>query len=257
MGVTVGDVFNHGALDVFITHITSETNTLWQNDGAGNFADVTRDAGMSAIDRPFTGWGCGFVDFDNDGNLDLAVANGRVAKGPAHSESDVGPYWNRYAEQNLLFKGDGKGHFADVSASAKGFTGRLEVHRALAFGDLRNRGAIDFVSVNLDNTLRVIRNDAAPASGNHWLQVLPMLGKREAIGARVLLTAGGHKQLGLCLRSYSYLASNDPRVHFGLGKTEKVDSIDIVWPSGEPRKERFEVKGVDREIVLKQGEGKK
>ena len=91
--------------------------------------------------------------------------------------------------------------------------------------------AIDLVTINLDNTVRVIRNDAAAASGNHWLEVLPMVGKRDAIGAKVLLKAGAHKQLGLCLRAYSYLASNDPKVHFGLGKADKVDSIEIVWPT--------------------------
>jgi enediyne biosynthesis protein E4 len=256
MGVTIGDAFNQGVFDIFVTHITSETNTLWHDNGGGNYVDVTAMAGMGAIDRPFTGWGCGFVDYDNDGNLDLAIANGRVAKGPAHPESDVGPFWNYFAEQNLLFRGDGRGHFTDASRAAKAFTGRLEVHRALAFGDLRNRGAMDMVTMNLDNTVRVFRNDAALAGGNHWLQVLPMLGKREALGAKVLLRAGAHKQLGACLRAYSYLSSNDPRIHFGLGEADKVDSIDVVWPSGSPRRERFDVSGVDRVLVVEQGKGK-
>jgi hypothetical protein len=211
---------------------------------------------MMPIDRPYTGWGCAFFDYDNDGNLDLAVANGRVAFGQPHPQADVGPFWNRLAEQNLLFKGDGKGHFAHVSEAAKGFTGRIEVHRALAIGDLRNRGAQDIVLMNLDNTIRVIRNDAAPASGNHWLQVLPTVGKRDAIGAKVLLTAGTHKQLGICLRAYSYLASNDPRVHFGLGKAQKVDSLEIIWPSGSPKKEKFEIPTIDTTLVIHQGEGK-
>src|SRR5207248_5493955 len=131
------------------------------------------------------------------------------------------------AEPNLLFRGNGTGRFADVSGQAGTFTSRREVHRALAFADLRNRGAIDMVCMNLDNTVRLFRNDAAPASGNHWLEVLPMLAKREAIGAKVTLSAGGKKRLGLCLRAYSYLSSNDPRVHFGLGKTNRVDSLQI------------------------------
>jgi hypothetical protein len=260
MGITIGDTRNAGQFDVYVTHITSETNTLWQNQGEGNFIDATATAGMAIVDRPFTGWGCGFFDYDNDGNLDLAVANGRVARGPARPEAAVGPFWNRYAEPNLLFRGDGTGKFADVSAKAGGLTRRLEVHRAMAFADFFDRGAVDVVIVNLDNTVRVIRNDATaaggPGAGHHWLGVLPMTGKRDAIGAKVTVTAGGRQRVGMSLRAYSYLASNDPRVHFGLGKVDKVDAIEVQWPSGSPRKERFDVAGVDRHVTVRQGEGK-
>src|SRR5205823_9507014 len=134
-----------------ITHITSETNTFFADQGGGNWLDATSSAGMGIIDRPFTGWGCGFFDFDNDGLLDLAIVNGRVAKGPARSEADVGPFWNRYAEPNLLFRGDGRGHFTDSSHDAGSFGRRLEVTRALAFADLSNRGAIDLITVSLEN----------------------------------------------------------------------------------------------------------
>jgi hypothetical protein len=210
---------------------------------------------MAAVDRMFTGWGCGFLDYDNDGFLDLAVVNGRVAKGPVRPEAVCGPFWNRYAEPNLLFRGDGTGRFADVSRESGTFASRVEVTRALAFGDLWNRGAVDMVLMNLDGSIRVYRN-AAAAPGNHWLQVLPMSGKRDAIGAKVWLTTGGHKRVALCLRSYSYLSANDPRVHFGLGANEKVDSLEIEWPSGTPAREQFNVPGVDRVITVKQGEGK-
>ena len=262
MGVTVGDVLNRGnggAFDVYITHISSETNTLWRALGDGQYTDVTPVAGMAAIDRPFTGWGCGFFDYDNDGHLDLAIANGRVARGPVRPEaSGLGPFWSRFAEPNLLFRGDASGRFADVSNDAGDFTKKLEVHRALAFADLHNRGAVDLVTVNLDNTLRVHRNDAAKPgqAGHHWLQVLPMTGKRDAIGAKVFVTTGGKTRVGLCLRAYSYLASNDPRVHFGLGATEKVDGVEVEWPSGAPKRERFETSGINRVLVVRQGEGK-
>jgi hypothetical protein len=256
MGVTVGDVRHTGNLDLFVTHITSETNTLWQSTGGdGNFTDATALAGMAIIDRPYTGWGCGFFDFDNDGDLDLAIANGRVAKGPPRPEAAVGPFWNRYAESNLLFKGDGSGRFADVGSKAGTLTSRLEVHRAMAFADLFNRGSIDIVTVNLDNTVRIFRNDAA-APGAHWINVLPMTGKREALGAKVTIGVGGRKQAGLCLRAYSYLSSNDPRVHFGLGKNDKVESLEVQWPSGTPKRETFEVTAIDRDLVLRQGQGR-
>ena len=128
------------------------------------------------------------------------------------------------------------------------------MHRALAFGDLRNRGAIDMVSCNVDNTVRIFRNDAA-GKGGRWLSVLPMIGKREALGAKVMVTAGGRTRMGLCLRSYSYISSNDPRVHFGLGKAEKVDSVEVMWPSGSPRRERFEAGKIDSVMVVQQGKG--
>jgi len=255
MGVAVGDARNTGiGLDLYVTHISGETNTLWATQGDGLFADSTGIAGMGMIDRPFTGWGCGFFDYDNDGLLDLAVANGRVARGPVRPEADVGPFWNRFAEPNLLFRGEPGGRMVDVSSTSGDFTKKLEVHRALAFADLRNRGAVDLITMNLDNTLRVFRNQAVPP-GHHWLQVLPMVGKREALGARVTLAAGGRTRAALCLRAYSYLASNDPRVHFGLGTSMSVDSLEIGWPSGKPERERFEVREIDRVLTVQQGAG--
>lgn len=255
MGVAVGDARNTGSgVDIYITHFGGETNTLWASQGEGMFADATSTSGMGLVDRPFTGWGCGFFDYDNDGLLDLAVANGRVARGPVRPEADVGPFWNRFAEPNLLFRGDGTGKFADVSNAAGDLTKKLEVHRALAFADLENRGAVDLLCMNLDNTLRIYRNQAVPP-GNHWLQVLPMTGKREAIGARITLATGGQQRMVFCLRAYSYLASNDPRVHFGLGAITVVDSLEIAWPSGVPRREKFKVGAVDQTLVVRQGSG--
>ena len=254
MGVHAADITNTKRLDLFITHITSETNTLWMDQGEGNWIDATAQAGMAIIDRPFTGWGCGFFDYDNDGLLDLAIVSGRVARGPARPEAEVGRFWNRYAEPNLLFRGDGTGRFADVSRQAGTFGSRLEVTRALAFADLSNRGAIDLVSVKVDNSIRIWRNEAAPKE-NHWLQVLPMTGKRDAIGAKVFLTAGGKTRVALALRAYSYLSSNDPRVHFGLGRESAVEPIEIHWPSGAPAKEKFKVERVDRVLTARQGTG--
>ena len=122
MGVTVGDVRNRGDLEIFMTHFSGETNTLWAAEGEGTFSDQTARAGMGLIDRPFTGWGCGFFDYDNDGRLDLAVANGRVARGPVRPEANLGPFWNLFAEPNLLFRGDGTGKFVDVAKVAGDFT---------------------------------------------------------------------------------------------------------------------------------------
>jgi len=166
----------------------------------------------------------------------------------------MGPFWSKYAETNLFFMPDGGGGFIDASQKSGDFCAKSEVHRGLAFGDLRNRGAIDMVVSNVDNTVRIFRNDAA-GKGGHWLAVLPMIGKREALGAKVIVTAAGRSRMGLCLRSYSYISSNDPRVHFGLGKAQKVDSIEVQWPSGNPKREKFEAGGIDKVIVVEQGKG--
>jgi hypothetical protein len=257
MGVAIGDVRNTGTggFDLLSTHFAGETNTLWSSQGEGLYADTTSTAGMGLIDRPFTGWGCGFFDYDNDGFLDLAIANGRVTRGPVRADANVGAFWNRFAEPNLLFRGDGTGKFTDASKSSGNFAQKLEVHRALAFADLHNRGSLDLLCVNLDNTLRVFRNDALP-DDHHWLQVLPTIGKREAIGAVVTIKYAGRRQSALCLRAYSYLASNDPRVHFGLGKANTIESVEIVWPSGSPKREEFKVTEIDRVLVMPQGSGK-
>jgi hypothetical protein len=254
MGIAVGDLYGRGLIDFLITHLNGETNTLFKNDGDGTFTDVTATAGMAFVDRPFTGWGAVFFDFDNNGEMDIAIANGRVMKRRGFGPQEVGPFWSHYAETNLLFMSDGKGGFVNASDKAGDLCARNEVHRGLALGDLRNRGALDVVTANVDNTVRVFRNDAA-SKGGHWLQVLPMLGKREALGAKVLVTAGGRTRMGLCLRAYSYISSNDPRVHFGLGKAEKVDSLQVQWPSGTPRREKFDLAGIDRVMVVEQGKG--
>jgi hypothetical protein len=209
---------------------------------------------MGIVDRPYTGWGAGFFDCDNDGEMEIAVANGRVSKRRGLGPPELGPFWSKYAETNLFFMPDGKGGFMDATAKSGDFSAKSEVHRGLAFGDLRNRGALDMVVSNVDNTIRIFRNDAA-AKGGHWLQVLPITGKREALGAKVIVTAAGRTRMGLCLRSYSYIACNDPRVHFGLGKADKIDSLEVQWPSGTPKREKFEVGGVDRVIVIEQGKG--
>ncbi|MBC8229788.1 CRTAC1 family protein [bacterium] len=255
MGVTVGDVNGNGKLDLFMTHLKHETNTLYIAEAYGQstmFADESDASGLSIVDMPFTSFGCGFFDFDNDGDLDLAVANGRVIREQVLPGANLGKFWNPYAEPNLLFQNDGHGNFTDVSKQASAFTARVEISRGLAFGDIDNDGDIDMVMVNHDNMLRVFRNDAPPV-GNHWLLVRTMIGNRNAIGAKVTVLANDKKFVRLALPGYSYACSNDPRAHFGLGKIDKIDAIEVVWP--DDTRERFKVNGINRELTVRKGEG--
>ena len=228
MGVAVGDLSGNGNLDLLVTHIASETNTLYMSlPKPGHFADKTTVAGMGPIDRPFTGWGCGAIDIFNRGVLDLAVANGRVTKGPVHAGAALEPFWNHFAEPKLLFLNDGHGHFQDASSRTVGFGQRPEVTRGMAFGDLFGDGSTAIVSENLDNSLRVFRN-TAPKHGNHWLIVRAMTGKRDAYGALLTAEVGGQKLVRLAQPCYSYLSSSDPRAHFGLGQHDRVEALHVL-----------------------------
>jgi enediyne biosynthesis protein E4 len=253
MGLAVGDVDTDGKLDLLKTHFAGETNTLYLSAGSDDFfTDGTAAARMAEVDRPFTGWGCGFVDFDHDGDLDVAVANGRVTRGPIHPGAKHGRFWNHFAEPALLFENDGTTRFKDVGQMAGRLGREPLLARGLAFGDIDRDGDLDMVLQNIDNTLRIYRNDA-PAPDSHWLLVRAMTGRRDAYGALVTIDARGKRLTRLAHPTYSYLSSNDPRAHFGLGGTDHVGSLEVLWVSG--RRERFAVGGVDREIVIREGDG--
>lgn len=252
MGVTVGDVNSDGRFDLFMTHVASETNTLYTLGEGDFFSDSSSASGMAGVDLPYTGWGCGLLDMDHDGDLDLAVGNGRVAVGQPLPSARFGAYWNRYAEPNLLFRNEGEGRFANISDRAGGFTAKPGLTRGLAFGDLDNDGDIDMVSNGINNHLAIFRNDA-PEADTHWLQARVLTGGRDALGAKVELLSDEATQVRYVLRSYSYLASNDPRVHFGLGTSASPGSLRVTWPDGAV--EVFPVEGLDQTVTLKQGEG--
>jgi len=253
MGVGIADVDGDLRLDLFKSHIGGETNTLYLSGGSDElYADNTETSKMGAVDRPYTGWGCGFFDFNHDGLLDMAVANGRVSKGVPQADTQLGKFWSRFAEPNLLFAGLSEQAFENVSARAGAFGTQPSNSRGMAIADLDGDGDLDLVVQHLDNTVRVYRNDA-PSAESHWLMVRAKTGARDAYGAAIVVEADGNKRIRIAHPTSSYLASNDPRAHFGLGTADKIDSLEVIWPSGH--RERFSPPEVDRIIQIVEGKG--
>jgi hypothetical protein len=257
MGIALGDVDGDGLFDVFITHLTEETNTLWQQGPRGLFRDRTAAAGLARPRWRGTGWGTALIDFDLNGMLDLAIVNGRVSRGPAPpaAPTTLGPHWSRYAERNQLFANEGNGRFKDISAANPSFSGTAGVYRALVVTDLDGDGAPDLLVTAVAGPARLYRN-VAPRRG-HWLLVRavdPAL-KRDAYGAEITVRAGDKRWLGLINPGQGYLCSHDPRAHFGLGTAARVDAIEVQWPDGT--RETFAGRRADQEVRLLKGQGRK
>jgi hypothetical protein len=270
MGIALGDVDGDGLLDVFMTHLTEESNTLWRQGPRGLFRDETAAARLAGSGLRGTGWGAVLADFNHDGALDLVLVNGRVARGrPANSE--LGPYWSGYAERNRLFAGSGTGSFNDISTSNKPLCGSNGVYRALVAADIDGDGALDLLVTSVAGTARLYRN-VAPKRG-HWLLVRaveslqggrektvpsPHAGEswgeeRDAYGAEITIQAGGKRRVSGIYPGQGYLCSHDPRVHFGLGPASQVDAIEVRWPDGA--RETFEGGPADRVVRLVEGKG--
>jgi hypothetical protein len=254
MGVALGDVNGDGLFDLFVTHLTEETHTLWvQGPKRGTFTDRTVKLGVTGSRWRGTGFGTCLADFDQNGFPDIAIANGRVSRGPAAHDA-LGPHWTHYAERNQLLVNEG-GRFVDLSPFNPALCGTPNVARGLAVGDIDNDGALDLLVTTVTGPARLYRNVAHDRG--HWLTVRaldPAL-SRDAYGAEVTILADGRRRGQVINPASSFLCSNDVRAHFGLGKASSVEAIEVKWPGGPT--EIFPGGPADRHLVLRKGEGKK
>jgi hypothetical protein len=252
MGIGWADVNGDGLMDLFITHLPEEGNTLWLQGPRGVFLDR---AALSGLARPrwrATGFGTTLADFDHDGAPDAVVVNGAVHR-PNSAAPTPAPDRTLYVERNQVFVNDGQGHFRDTSLDNPALCGNANIARGLAVGDIDGDGALDLLVTAVGSRARLYRN-VAPRRG-HWLMVRaldPGL-NRDAYGAELRVRAGGRTWVGLIHPAYSYLCSNDPRAHFGLGPAESVEAIEVFWPDGN--REEFPGGPADAVRTLRKGEG--
>jgi hypothetical protein len=249
MGLAIGDYANDGRLSLYVTNFSDDYFALYKNEGKANFSDVTFQSGIAEITIPFLGWGTGFLDYDNDGWKDLFAANGHVY--PGVDQYDWGM---TYRQRPLLFHNLGGKRFEAVPANPNSGLAVVTSGRGAAFGDLFNDGKVDVVINNLDGPPTLLRN--VVANGNHWIDLKLVGGTgspRDAIGAKVFVTAGSITQRNDVISGGSYCSSNDLRLHFGLGKVSRVDKLEIRWPSGKTQ--AVEIDALDRIYTIEEGKG--
>jgi hypothetical protein len=244
MGVACGDFDGDGRLDLAVTNFLGESTTLYHNHGGGRFSDRAAAAGLAVATRFVLGFGLAAFDANNDGCLDLVQANGHV--------DDYRPAVP-YAMPPQLFLGDGAGKLVDVSDRAGPPWQLPRLGRGLAVGDLDNDGRTDVVIVSENAPLALLHNQSGSQNHSLTLALVGTASNRDAVGARVAVTVAGKIQVAVRLGGGSYLSASDHRLHFGLGPAQKVDRVEVTWPSG--RHDCYHGLAADAGYRLREGDG--
>jgi len=248
MGLAVADYDCDGWFDIFKTNFADDTSNLYHNNGDGTFTDLSLNSGVG-INNTYVGWGCGFIDYDNDGWTDIVQINGHV-----YPEIDNYHFGESFKNPRLVYRNLGNGNFKDVSAAmGPGITARFS-SRGAAFGDYDNDGGMDVLILNMNDRPSLLHN----VGGNkqNWIK-LKLVGtkcNRTAIGARVRVITGKHVQMGEVQSGASVMSQNDLRLHFGLGAGKVVDAIEVKWPTTQ-KIERFNNVKANQILTIREGEG--
>jgi enediyne biosynthesis protein E4 len=248
MGLGVADYDCDGWFDIFKTNFADDTCNLYHNNGDGTFSDLSFDSGVG-INNNYVAWGCGFIDYDNDGWADIVQVNGHV-----YPEIDRYNFGETFKNPRLVYKNLGNGHFKDVSATmGPGITAKYS-SRGAAFGDFDNDGGMDVLILNMNELPSLLKN--VGGSKGNWIKIKLVGTKcnRTAIGARVRVITGKHIQMDEVSSGTSVMSQNDLRLHFGLGKAETVDMIEVKWPTTQ-KLERFTQVKANQIIKIREGEG--
>jgi enediyne biosynthesis protein E4 len=248
MGIDAADVDGDGWMDLYITHLDFELNRLYRNSHDGTFTDETFRSRIGNKAVLLSGVAAKFLDYDNDGWNDILQLNGAMLDNVSLYHGEVS-----YKEPLLMYRNLGKGEFDKVSDSLGADFIRPIVGRGLATADYDNDGDIDIVTNNRGDFPSLLRNDGGNA--NHWLtvQLIGTKSNRDGIGASLKLTSAGFVQVDQAKGGMSYMSASDPRIHFGLGKRTKIESLEITWPSGQV--DRLTNVPIDRIIAVKEGAG--
>ncbi|MDQ2834841.1 MAG: CRTAC1 family protein [Acidobacteriota bacterium] len=248
MGVAVADYDCDGWFDIFKTNFADDTCNLYKNNGDGTYSDVTFAAGVGVNNR-YVAWGCGFIDYDNDGWQDLLQVNGHV-----YPEIDNYHLDQTFKNPRLVYKNLGNGHFKDISSEMGPGISEHFSSRGAAFGDYDNDGDMDALVLNMNDLPSLLRNDGG--NKNNWIK-LKLLGtkcNRTAIGARARIITGKHIQMDEVSSGASVMSQSDLRLHFGLGKVEIVDAIEVKWPTTQ-KTERFTQVKANQILTIREGDG--